>query len=723
MSQPADRLYGLLPEYLRQRDFECGGALQTLLRVIQEQADNIRADIDNLNDNWFIETCQDWVVPYIGQLIGYQPVRPPSGDKRSVAENAVLFPRREVGTTIHNRRRKGTLKLLEELAMEVAEWPARAVEFGARIASNQGLDDLHLGTGRTVDLHHNRQLGDLGGPFDSFNHVSDVRSINSAVSQGRYGAFDVGLFVWRLQAFPLTNTVAYCQERAGDHCFTFSLLGNDTPLFNRPADEPRHGSSRLSLPIPITRLEFTSPVPPKEGKQPQASESYYGEGKSVAVWAGEWASCDPHKPVPAHRIIPADLADWRFRPPHGHVALDPELGRLAFPPGQLPLGDVNVSYSYGFSAAIGGGEYRRASVFPAGPVVTYCVGHNAEFREIRSACHQLHKDKPRQAVIEICDSGVYEEQLHFELEEGQRVELRAAAGARPAIYLLDWHASRPDALVISGKPKSRFTLDGVLVAGRGLQVRGDLERLLLRHTTLVPGWGLHSDSRPYRPSEASLHLVKTQATVALEHSILGPIRVTRGDEERDAASIRISDTILDATGHEMTAISSDDEGIAPLIVQVARTTVYGAMRVQAIARAENSIFTGNVFVARRQQGCMRFCYVPPGSRTPARYHCQPDQADGQAEGGKQLKKATNATRQREGEHWRVRPIFVSTRYGTPYYARLDAACAAEIRRGADDEAEMGAFHHLYEPQREDNLRTRLDEYTPAQFDAGIIYGS
>ena len=40
-------------------------------------------------------------------------------------------------------------------------------------------------------------------------------------------------------------------------------------------------------------------------------------------------------------------------------------------------------------------------------------------------------------------------------------------------------------------------------------------------------------------------------------------------------------------------------------------------------------------------------------------------------------------------------------------------------RGADDEAEMGAFHDLYQPQRIANLRARLDEYTPAGIDAGI----
>ena len=75
------------------------------------------------------------------------------------------------------------------------------------------------------------------------------------------------------------------------------------------------------------------------------------------------------------------------------------------------------------------------------------------------------------------------------------------------------------------------------------------------------------------------------------------------------------------------------------------------------------------------------------------------------------------------EELRVEPEFNSTRYGTPTYCQLADTCAEEIKRGADDESEMGAFHDLYQPQRAANLRARLDEYTPAGMDAGIIYAT
>jgi hypothetical protein len=71
----------------------------------------------------------------------------------------------------------------------------------------------------------------------------------------------------------------------------------------------------------------------------------------------------------------------------------------------------------------------------------------------------------------------------------------------------------------------------------------------------------------------------------------------------------------------------------------------------------------------------------------------------------------------------VDPEFNSTRYGTPAYCQLANACACEIKRGADDESEMGVFHDLYQPQRAANLKARLDQFTPAAMDAGIIYAS
>ena len=53
--------------------------------------------------------------------------------------------------------------------------------------------------------------------------------------------------------------------------------------------------------------------------------------------------------------------------------------------------------------------------------------------------------------------------------------------------------------------------------------------------------------------------------------------------------------------------------------------------------------------------------------------------------------------------------------------QLRRATDRTIREGAHDEGEMGVLHALYQPQRETNLRIRLDEYLRFGLHAGIFY--
>jgi len=66
-------LYDLLPLVYRERDADHGYVLRALLGIIDEQVVVLERDLERLYDNWFIETCEDWAVPYIGELIGYSP--------------------------------------------------------------------------------------------------------------------------------------------------------------------------------------------------------------------------------------------------------------------------------------------------------------------------------------------------------------------------------------------------------------------------------------------------------------------------------------------------------------------------------------------------------------------------------------------------------------------------------------------------------------------------
>jgi len=188
--------------------------------------------------------------------------------------------------------------------------------------------------------------------------------------------------------------------------------------------------------------------------------------------------------------------------------------------------------------------------------------------------------------------------------------------------------------------------------------------------------------------------------------------------------------VVDATGvdckrPECVALSDADLSYAHAVLTIERATVIGRVLVHAIALGENSIFYAPVRVARSQIGCVRFCYVTPGSRMPRRYECQPDLVElalASRPGWSGLSPDEQAAH-REAEQRRVRPVFNSVRYGRPTYCQLAQACAEEIARGADDESEMGAFHDLYQPQRAANLRARLAEYSPAGMEAGLIFVS
>ena len=237
---PSKRLYDLLPAIVRRRDLEQGEPLRALRGVLEREFRAVEADIEALYDNWFIETCDEWVVPYLGDLLGVRGL----GDEKGV----IFSQRARVANTIVYRRRKGTLATLERLVRDVTGWSARAVEFRELLGATQHLDHVRPGTGALLNLRHVRDPGLLGGPFETAAHTVDVRNIESG--EGRYNLPNLGLFLWRLQSYGIERSPAF---DVGKGRYTFHPLGHDLPLFTRSRSDrdAARVAEEADLPGPI----------------------------------------------------------------------------------------------------------------------------------------------------------------------------------------------------------------------------------------------------------------------------------------------------------------------------------------------------------------------------------------------------------------------------------------------------------------------------------------
>jgi hypothetical protein len=673
----AEWLYGLLPSIYRLRDRERGEPLRALLAVLGEQASLVEQDIGRLYENWFIETCDESLVPYIGDLLSVRGLHQVS--------QATFSHRARVANTIGYRRRKGTASMLEQLARDTTGWPARVVEYFQRLATTQYLSHLRPQNHRTPDLRRVGDLNLLGTPFDRVAHTADVRHVD--VNRGRHNVMNVGIFLWRLQAFPIVGAPPFAH---GNGRFSFSQLGHDIPLFNHPLTEidPSHLADELNLPVPIRRAGLA-----------ESLDAYVGTDRSLMVTVGGVA----------RKLVACNLSGWVHRPATGTVAVDPMLGRLAFAADDTHDPDqVRVTYHYGFSGEVGGGCYERPQKVPA----RYIVGHAGQtLTSLHAAIASWLEDGQEDAVVEIADNAVYRETISISIPSGTSLRIRAANRCRPTIHL-----SGP--LVVTGqKPADgqlggHFALEGLLIAGHPIEIgEGHLAGLEVSHCTLVPGLALDAAGQPAAPQQASLIAARNPGLDAtLSRTICGRLSL------RQVRSLRATDSVID--GHGGIAIETST-------LRVEASTVIGSVATRVIEEASNSIFTASVMVERNQEGCVRFCFLPWKSIVPRRFHCQPDLAIERAlEDVQSVNPLLSSARRqaiRDGILLAIRPRFTESRYGQPGYGQLSPQCPAEIRTGAEDQAEMGVFHHLQQPQRDANLRASVNEYLRVGLEVGLFY--
>ncbi len=730
---PVD-LFRLLPAVYQTDDIAAGGALQAVLDLLSEQANRLKGDIGGLWDDFFVETAAEWVIPYLGDLVGNSPLHPVAGSTRA-----------DVAKTIYYRRRKGTLPMLEEVARDVTGWGARAVAFFDLLAWAQNVNHVRAthtpdpaakspaacDRVGTVNLRNRDAADRIGGAFEITAHTVDVRGPNA--TNGRYNVPNVGFFLYRLQSYPVLGDARPVTGKPNR--FHVSPLGHDAPLFTRPLPERDATglATELHVPAPIRPLAFCEDASAyrrvyKTEADANPPSGYVGRIKpaelAVAtaqpaaffVVAADWKSLalftDGAKTFSARTVCPADLSTWAD-PPAGQVAVDVARGRIAFAPSEAQAGGLTVWACYGFSGDLGGGPYdrRRPPValgqppptrpdFITTPQAFTATGGTFTTVSKGGSVNTAATTGAVNAVVEITDSRTYTESLTLTVS-GRELVIQAANHQRP-VLLGD--------VKLTGAGAARVRLDGLWIAGQ-VVVDGDLEFLELAHCTLVPGLRVNENGTPEQPGQPSL-LVNGEAkrlSVSVERCVTGPLRLPS-----TLVGLTIRDSVIDSPNWQtvgaIPAIGGVSGAVGPPTV-IERTTVFGAVSVKELTLASEVLFTAAVVAQRRQAGCVRFSHVPAGSLTPARYHCQPDLViDG----------LTGAAEQ-EVERRRVAPRFTTTRYGQPGYAQLHRATADEVRTGAESGTEMGAFAHLQQPQREHNLLARLDEYLPAGLTPALTF--
>lgn len=673
MSFKQDRLYQLIPTVYRLQDEaiatstgEAKGPLKAFIELFSEQIGLLEDNLDQLYDDQFIETCAEWLVPYIGDLVGARDLLSVPG--------ATFSERAQVANTLAYRRRKGTASIIEQLAQDITAWPVNVIEYFQQLSTTQYLNHIRPTNIAVTSVRntHARELAKT--PFDPYTHTVDVRNISSR--KGKYNIPNIGIFLWRIAAYSITRGPAY---KIDDDRFTFDCLGRDTPLYHSPFAEASisQTASIDNIPAPIGRLRMH-----------KNTSRYYGpNGKSIYLYD-----------VPAEDIKVCNLGDgsagnW-LNTPTTKIAIDPVLGRIAFPPGTAPE-KLYVNYYYGFGSNMGAGEYGREAKETDAP--TRIIRVPDEAASIQAALTELAASN---GVIELTQNDYYTETPTLHLEEGQTIELRAADKTRPVLVL-------NNNLTVLAEATSTLILNGLLVCGGCISVPAgkptgflnELGSLQISHCTLLPGDSPAIATVPAQPGQARIQIATAGTLCKINNSITGSIII------HENASCEINNSIADTMQEEEWAYRGSDDFGGKLTIT--NTTVIGRVATTLLF-ASNTIFLSAhstsppVSVQRTQEGCARFSYLPPGSVVPKKYKCQPDNLSGTAKN---------------------RPIFNSLRLGDPAYGQLNEHSAKEIKQGADNGSEMGAFNNLYQPQRVANLEKKINEYLRFGLEAGIFFGS
>lgn len=769
MTQPPRvPLYDRLPEIYRIRDAEQipPGMFAAYLRAAEGVLGAVHENIEALYDDLFIETCDDWVVPYIADLLGTTHLK---GDPRTL--------RADVADTIPLRRRKGTLGAIERLARNLTGWPARAVELRPNLAWAQhlnhqrpdrggrppyGLPGIGPSTpriGGTVPVRDPAMLALIGSAFDPFAYTPDVKWADDGAVHVNLP--NLAIYLWRLAAYrlpvtrPLPKGVTDTGPAApGNGLSRFVLrldldpLDRPVLLFNlwrRPVGAAVAGVERLTeadavaAPILPARLESGS-----EAGNPAAY---------VDVDAFDATTVPPEGldlgETGLQLYFPASILDgigWRFRADNlcawedgitrplalHEISIDPAIGRMLIGLASAAERDVLLDgtgaprfftgYSYGAVGPVGAHPVSRDQAAPATRVVDTLAGGPT----LQDQMANLH-DQTGPVIVEIRDSMVHDldpETLAGALNEGGRVALRlahsvtirAASDARPVIRLANPLGFRPTDPAAPQVRSLTLRLEGVFVTraatfppGRALVERLAVARFECDGATLDPGGHILRDG-----SRAPLH-------IAIEAADGFGFADADEFEAFDAVpeivlNRSVSGAIRADQSHRLTVQTSIvDAGTGPddppAGARAVASVADPAQTPAAPLSVSGATFFGQVHVreARGSGAIFTQRLTVWNHQVGCLKHCR-------FSGDGDRLPPTRACVSGPG----ARVAFTSIRHGQPGYGQLARGTDSRVlARGPADDA-MGAFGFLLEAHKQTNLDIRLREFMPVGVRALVV---
>lgn len=725
-----ERLYNLLPAVYRQRDRAVGEPLRALMATLERELDKVRTDVETTYENWFIETCEEWLVPHLATALGIsgmQDIEAVGWSQRGYAGNA-----------IRRRRRKGTAAVVEQLALDTTGLRARAVEFFALTATTLHMQHTRGASGQgfrggTIDVRSSLEMEQFGTAFDPHAHSPDVRRL--ARGRGLYNFPNLGLYLWRIQSYEASRSTA--RAVAGEsNWYRVDPHGRDVPLYNLPKTEVDIASlaTEENVAHPLSRLALHAEI---EGRVPAR---YLGTDPSIVV---RTVSDTTER---SFTIEIANLSDAggvlpSCRPAAGNVLVDPELGRLVFndadvPPTATTPFEVLVDYNYGSPSIVGATVADRAAAHAeqlSEDTITFqrYVTRNQTLAAELGALATLEaavsawnthatatgpgavgrivllggRSDPSSTTI-APESRTYDAPFStIALPAGTRLHIvsgnlnRTSDGsggfdedvtfARVRSTIIgDFGVRGEPSTSAQARPGGLF-LNGLSIEGQLTVEAGDMEQLDLSHCQVLPGHGgILVQGTPGSNNSA--------LSIRLSYSVCHGVDAANG-----ISRCQIHDSI---TADAVTLPGAD--------LEVLNSTLLGTVAARTLS-AQNSIFDETITTEHQQQGCMRFCYVPPGSVTPRKFRCQPDLASfglGDPDAIARVRAS-------------IKPTYVSNDPALPGYCLLHPSVPAEISQGADNGSEMGVFHHLQFALRLSNLTTALRQYSRFGLEAGLLFGS